>query len=163
MIPKSLLTIFLSLQSLEQPSLDSSSKYDVKVIDNLKPTIDTHYRQVSLSNQQDKEVVIQAQTKYPVSLPCQPVQLSTLLIYVQFDSLASGDWNNQVIVDGVQITNNATSRLWSLPDAFPNLKPLHGGTKAWGPCKYLDVAHTLSINLESYLASYKIIPGTADS
>ena len=70
MIPKSLLTIFLSLQSLERPSLDSSSEYDVKVIDNLKPTIDTNHKQVNLGNPQDKEVVIQAQTKYPVSLPC---------------------------------------------------------------------------------------------
>ena len=69
MIPKSLLTIFLSLQSLEQPSQGISSEYDVKVIDNLNPAINTGYGQVSLGTPQDKEVVIQAQTKYPVSLP----------------------------------------------------------------------------------------------
>lgn len=33
----------------------------------------------------------------------------------------------------MQITNNDTSRLWSLPDAFPSIKAKHGGHKAWGP------------------------------
>lgn len=70
MIPKSLLTIFLSLQSLEQPSLDSSSEYDVKIIDNLKPTIDTNYEQVSLGSPQEQDVVIQEQKIYPVSVSC---------------------------------------------------------------------------------------------
>ena len=70
MIPKSLLTIFLSLQSLEQPSLDSSSEYDVKVIDNLKPTIDTNYEQVSLGSPQEQDVVIQEQKIYPVRVSC---------------------------------------------------------------------------------------------
>ena len=70
MIPKSLLTIFLSLQSLEQPSQNKFTEYDVKVIDNPKPTLDTNYGQVNLANPQGKEVVIQEQTKYPVSLPC---------------------------------------------------------------------------------------------
>lgn len=72
---------------------------------------------------------------------------------MQFDSLASGDWNSELLVDGVQITNNASSRLWSLPDAFPNLRPSHGGKKAWGPCKYHDLAQPRGIDL----ASHKII------
>ena len=70
MIPKSLLTIFLSLQSLDQPARDSFNEYDVKVINHISHTMNTDYGQVSLVNPQEKEVVIQSQTKYPVSLPC---------------------------------------------------------------------------------------------
>ena len=78
---------------------------------------------------------------------------------MQFDSLAAGDWDNNLIVDGVQITNNATARLWSVPDAFPNLKTPNGNTKVWGPCKYLDLAHPQQIDLWNH----EIILDTADS
>ena len=66
MIPKSLLTIFLSLQSLEQPARDTSSQYDVKVIESSEAVLNTNTGPYMLS--QTDDVVIQAQTKYPVNL-----------------------------------------------------------------------------------------------
>jgi hypothetical protein len=128
MIPKSLLLTFLSLRIPEQ---SPSTASDVQVFDYTVPQYDVNVAAQSpiiISAHEDPEVRTKPKRKgfhHDVS-----VTGGTVL---DFDALPSGDWDDsRVINDTVKLSSDGDSRIWSLKDAFPKLKPRYGGNHVFG-------------------------------